>query len=101
MQLRPSVKDLSARTPSSGPPGPLQTEIWALVRVRFLQLQSSEGLTQAALATRLGVTPAQVSLWLADPRRITVKAADRLLSAMNATVRCELEVARPDTKEAR
>jgi len=101
MQLRLSVMNPLDPPTGQAPPGPLQTEIWALVRLRFLQLQAGEGLTQAALAARLGVTPAQVSLWLADPRRLTVKAADRLLSVMNATVRCELDVARPDAKQTR
>ncbi|WP_333586124.1 helix-turn-helix transcriptional regulator [Phenylobacterium sp.] len=69
----------------------LQTEVWTLVRRRFDLMQARHGLSQAALAAQLGVTPAQVSLWLRDPKRMTIKAAARLLFALEASLHCHLE----------
>lgn len=70
----------------------LQTEVWALVRRRFDEVQSAEGLTQARLAGLLGVPPAQVSLWLGDPRRMTLKGAARLMHALGAQIECGMVV---------
>lgn len=69
----------------------LQTEVWTIVRRRFDAIQAESGLSQAALAAQLGVTPAQVSLWLRDPKRMTIKAAARLLFALEASLHCHLE----------
>lgn len=68
----------------------LQTQVWALVRDRFLELRASTGLTQAQLAAKLGIPRGQVSLYLREPHRMTIKAAARLLQAMDAGLDCRL-----------
>lgn len=70
----------------------LQAAVWALVRARFEEVQKAEGLTQAGLAALLGVPAAQVSLWLGDSRRMTLKAAARLLHALGAQLECRLVI---------
>ncbi|MDP3402295.1 MAG: helix-turn-helix transcriptional regulator, partial [Brevundimonas sp.] len=68
----------------------LQTQVWGLVRERFLELGARSGFTQAQLAGRLGIPRGQVSLYLREPHRMTLKAAARLLQAMDAGLDCRL-----------
>lgn len=68
----------------------LQTQIWALVRARFETLKATSGFTQAELASRLNIPRGQVSLYLREPHRMTIKAAARLLRAMGAELDCQL-----------
>lgn len=69
----------------------LQTQIWRLVRAQFDVERRDRGLTQAGLAAQLGVPPSQVWGWLSDPSKMTIKAAARLLAAMDARLTCQLE----------
>lgn len=69
----------------------LQQEIWLHVRERYETLRRVEGLTQVGLAAAVGVTPTQICVWLGDPRRMTLKAAARLLAAMGSRLRCVRE----------
>jgi transcriptional regulator with XRE-family HTH domain len=65
----------------------LEMGVFALVRKRFHELEKSEGLTQSALAERMGLTRAQVSRWFAQPNTMTLRAAGRLLAAMGRGLR--------------
>lgn len=91
MQLTSGSSSLRERRPDpSDAILALQTQVWALVRDRFLQLRASSGLTQAQLAVKLGIPRGQVSLYLREPHRMTLKAAARLLQAMDAGMDCRL-----------
>ncbi|MDO8408559.1 MAG: helix-turn-helix transcriptional regulator [Phenylobacterium sp.] len=69
----------------------LQAQVWSLVRARFETQRRDRGLTKVALAAQLGVPPSQVWAWLNDPRNMTIKAAARLLAAMDARLACHVE----------
>lgn len=59
----------------------LQRGMWSAMVERF-QARQRDGLTQADLARRLGIARPQVHVWLSDPTKITLKAAARLMLAM-------------------
>lgn len=59
----------------------LQRQMWRAV-VEQIRRRQEEGLRQVDLAERLGISPPQVHLWLTDPSRLTLKAAARLMLAM-------------------
>ncbi len=67
------------------PADALQRRIWLAVSQRFTECQSG-GLTQADLGRALGAPRSQVNVWLKSPERMTLKAAARLLAAMDAEV---------------
>lgn len=65
----------------------------------FLDLQEQQGLTQKAIAERMGVHPSRVNRLLGDPANLTLDTISDLLLAMNAVMRCEaLHVEEPLTK---
>ena len=66
----------------------LEHTVVTLVRKRFRELEKSEGLTQAVLAKRMGLTRSQVSRWFAGP--LTLNAAGRLLAAMGRGIRLRM-----------
>lgn len=69
----------------------LQAAMWRGVVARFEQLKADEGLRQADLAAALGVSRPQIHEWLSDPRHMTLKAAGRLLLAMDAEAHVEVQ----------
>ena len=68
----------------------MQAALWRGVVARFELLKARDGLRQADLAAALGVSRPQIHEWLSDPRNMTLKAAGRLLLAMDAEARIEL-----------
>lgn len=60
----------------------LQLQLWQAVVDRFRKRQEA-GLRQAELAQQLGISPPQVHHWLTDPSRLTLKAAARLMLALD------------------
>lgn len=68
----------------------LQAEIWRSVRRTFETLQSEDGLTQSAMADRMGLHRARVNYWMTRPERMTLSAAARLLAAMDARLECRV-----------
>lgn len=68
----------------------MQAALWRGVVARFEHLKDSEGLRQADLAAALDVSRPQIHEWLSDPRHMTLKAAGRLLLAMDAEARIEV-----------
>lgn len=70
-----------------------QGAVRELILQRFRALEAREGLRQVDLARGLGVSKAQIHEWLSDPRNITLKAAARLLSAMDARLAVSLSEA--------
>lgn len=73
--------------------GMVEQTLYCLIRRRFRELEKSEGLTQTALAERLGLTRNQVSRWLSCPSNMTIRSAGRLLWAMGRKL--ELRVSDP------
>ena len=67
-----------------------QAAMWRGVVARFEHLKAAEGLRQADLAAALGVSRPQIHEWLSDPRNMTLKAAGRLLLAMDAEAYVEV-----------
>lgn len=70
-----------------------QRTVWLLVTRRFRSLRDTVGLTQADLSRRLGISRPQIHEWLSDHRKMSLKAAARLLSAMDARLACRLVAA--------
>ena len=68
-----------------------QDAVWRGVVARFEQLKAAQGLRQADLAAALGVSRPQIHEWLSDPRNMTLKAAGRLLLAMDAHAHVEVQ----------
>ena len=68
-----------------------QDALWTLVVTRFRELERERGLRQADLARSLGAYRPQIHEWLSDPSKLTIKAAGRLLAAMDAELACELK----------
>lgn len=64
-----------------------QAAMWRGVVARFEHLKSARGLRQSDLAAALGVSRPQIHEWLSNPRNMTLKAAGRLLLAMDAEPR--------------
>jgi transcriptional regulator with XRE-family HTH domain len=60
----------------------LQRRVWRAVVERFQQRQAL-GLRQADLARLLGISRPQINVWLNDPTTMTLKAAARLMLAMD------------------
>lgn len=73
----------------------LQRQVWLQVVARFGALRDQVGLRQSDLARALGVSRPQIHEWLSDPANITLKAAGRLMLAMDGELTCAL-VARRD-----
>ncbi len=71
--------------------GRTQATMWRAVVARFEHLKAVEGLRQADLAAALGVSRPQIHEWLSDPRNMTLKAAGRLLLAMDAEALVEIQ----------
>ncbi|WP_089924068.1 helix-turn-helix transcriptional regulator [Caulobacter sp. UNC279MFTsu5.1] len=71
--------------------GRAQAAMWCGVVARFEHLKTAEGLRQADLAAALGVSRSQIHEWLSDPRNMTLKAAGRLLLAMDAEAHVEVQ----------
>lgn len=67
------------------PADALQRRIWLAVAQRFTECQAG-GLTQADLGRALGAPRSQVNVWLKSPERMILRAAARLLAAMDAEV---------------
>jgi transcriptional regulator with XRE-family HTH domain len=67
------------------------SRLFSLIHERLEELKEEKGLTQAQVAGRLGVSEQLVSRWLAEPRNITVKAAGRLLAALEAGLLFDLD----------
>lgn len=67
-----------------------QTAVWRAVVTRFREREARDGLKQADIARRLGVSRPQIHEWLSDPRKMTLKAAARLMLAMDAPTRWRL-----------
>ena len=68
-----------------------QRAVWRAVVARFRALEARDGLRQADLAHRLGVSRPQIHEWLSDPANMTLKAAARLMLAMDGSPRWRLE----------
>ena len=66
----------------------LQQDVWREVRRVFETRRKQEGLTQAELARRISLQRERVHYWLSDPRRMTLRAAARLLAGMDARLEC-------------
>lgn len=66
----------------------LQHQLWSLVRAAVERQRREHGLNQSAIARRLGVPRGLVCYWLARPERMTLKAAARLLAAID----CRLDL---------
>lgn len=64
-----------------------QAAMWRGVVARFEHLRAANGLRQSDLAAALGVSRPQIHEWLSNPRNMTLKAAGRLLLAMDAEPR--------------
>lgn len=79
-------------TPSAPEVFELQARIWAEVNRCYRMRERTEGLTQAALARRLDLPRSQVCAWLRHPEKMTIKAAARLLEAMDARIECHLSI---------
>lgn len=62
----------------------LQRQVWLQVVARFEILREETGLRQSDLARALGVSRPQIHEWLSDPANMTLKAASRLMLAMDA-----------------
>lgn len=91
MQITSRSFSRSTRCPDpDGVIASLQEQIWAQVRARFDERRDSVGLTQAELAKRLQIPRPQISLYLREPHRMTIKAAARLFHAMDAQLDCRL-----------
>lgn len=60
------------------------------VRLQLRWARQSLGLTQAALAKRVGVTRQQIALLEAPDSNVTLRTLDRVASAMNLTLEVEL-----------
>ena len=67
------------------------------VRLQLRWARQSLGLTQAALAKRVGVTRQQIALLEAPDSNVTLRTLERVASAMNLRLEVEL---RPDTAAA-
>lgn len=72
-----------------------QDAVWRGVVARFERLKATEGLRQADLAAALGVSRPQIHEWLSDPRNMTLKAAGRLLLAMDAALDLDIRASEP------
>jgi len=72
-----------------------QRAVWRTVVERFRLLQDEVQLKQADLSRRLGVSNPQIHIWLSDHRKMTLKAAARLLAAMDAGLVCSLSAEDP------
>lgn len=68
----------------------IQAALWRGVVARFEHLKASQGLRQADLAAALDVSSSQIHEWLSDSRHMTLKAAGRLLLAMDAEAHIEV-----------
>lgn len=68
----------------------LQRQVWLQVVARFETLRDEIGLRQSDLARSLGVSRPQIHEWLSDPANMTIKAAGRLLLAMDGELSCKL-----------
>jgi len=68
----------------------LQRQVWLQVVARFEALRGEAGLRQSDLAKSLGVSRPQIHEWLSDPAHMTLKAAGRLMLAMDAQLTCAL-----------
>lgn len=68
----------------------LQRQVWLQVVARFEALRDEIGLRQSDLARSLGVSRPQIHEWLSDPTNMTIKAAGRLLLAMDGELNCKL-----------
>lgn len=68
----------------------LQRQVWLQVVARFEALRDEIGLRQSDLARSLGVSRPQIHEWLSDPANMTLKAAGRLLLAMDDELSCKL-----------
>lgn len=66
----------------------LQRQVWLQVVARFEALRGEVGLRQSDLARALGVSRPQIHEWLSDPANITLKAAGRLMLAMDCELTC-------------
>lgn len=66
----------------------LQHQVWRQVVARFEVLRDEAGLRQSDLARALGVSRPQIHEWLSDPANMTLKAASRLMLAMEAQLTC-------------
>jgi|GEM_PF-4731013 len=71
----------------------LQHRLWTVVVDTFHRRQGI-GLTQTELARMLGISPPQINVWLNDPTAMTLKAAARLMLAMDT----EIELPATETK---
>lgn len=98
MGLNGSEPALRKRSEPGSVESDLQERVWRVVRARFDARAQDDGLTQAALARSLGIRRGQVSIWLREADRMTLKAAARLLDAMDADLDCTV---RPRTKDDR
>ncbi|WP_374569708.1 helix-turn-helix domain-containing protein [Phenylobacterium sp.] len=63
----------------------LQRRLWEVLVAQF-RAREAQGLKQAHLAARLGVSRPQVNVWLSNPRRLTLRAAARLMWAMDLEI---------------
>ena len=66
----------------------LQRQVWLQVVARFEALRDETGLRQSDLARALGVSRPQIHDWLSDPVNMTLKAAGRLMLAMDGEFDC-------------
>jgi len=78
-----------------------QSALWRSVVCRFRELEHASALKQADLARRLGVSRPQIHEWLSDPQNMTIKAAGRLLLAMDSSLSCTAEVPDVTSKNER
>lgn len=72
-----------------------QMATWQVVCERFNAMAQTHGLRAVHLSRRLGVSRPQIHAWLTEPHKMTLKAAARLLLAMDAEFAC---AARPAEK---
>jgi hypothetical protein len=66
-----------------------QRALWNVVMERFHMLEGDCDLRQADLARLLGLSRPQIHAWLSIPENMTIKAAGRLLLAMDAYLVCD------------
>lgn len=67
------------------------SRLFALIHSRIEELHATQGLTQADIAARVGVSEQRISHWLSEPRNMTVRSAGRLLGALESHLLFEID----------
>ncbi len=64
-----------------------QDQLWVLLHERFRELEETNGLTQAALARKVGCDRQSVNRWLSGPSNISIFSAAKLFAGMDSDLR--------------